>query len=64
MILLCVFAEEEEVDSDDYSDEDDDLYDDDDDDDDDYESGTEEGVAALDDSVCPPGQYCDGNKSI
>lgn len=56
----CVLAEEEEESSED-SDEDDDW--DDDFDDDDYESGTEEGGAPLDDSVCPPGQY-GGGKSI
>ncbi|XP_050928726.1 cilia- and flagella-associated protein 44 [Lates calcarifer] len=43
--------EEEEADSDEDSDEDDDW------DDDDFDSGSEEGGAALDDSVCPPG--CD-----
>ncbi|XP_040915396.1 cilia- and flagella-associated protein 44 [Toxotes jaculatrix] len=47
-------TEEEEVDSDEDSDEDDDWEDGDDDD---YGSITEEGGAALDDSVCPPG--CD-----
>lgn len=51
-----MFAEEEEEDSEEDSDEDDDW-----DDDDDYDSGTEEGGAALDDSVCPPGQNCGRN---
>ncbi len=52
----CVFAEGDE-DSDEDSDEDDDWDDDEYNDDD---SGTQEGGAAQDDSVCPPGQNCGG----
>lgn len=59
--LNVASAEEAEEGSDEDSDEEDDWDDDDDDDDyddddDDYDSGTEEGAAALDDSVCPPGE--------
>lgn len=52
-----MFAEEE-ADSDEDSDEDDDW------DDDDFDSGSEEGGAALDDSICPPGWFCAGKSPV
>lgn len=47
-----------------HSDEDSDEDDDSDDSDDDDNSDSDEGGPALDDSVCPPGRFCDNGAEL